>query len=402
MDSKLVRKGAGLEESWEVHEMKLERLFDPDLLAFHLREKNVRQQHHDALPLSVYNYSQRAQYENVWDSCVEQCRGLVVDDSGEVVARPWRKFWNLATGLRPETMPANLPTFSPEITTKLDGFLLVLSWYDNQLVFSSRGSFVSAHAKWANDFWKARHDATTLPAGKTCLFEGLCADLRIVVKYPEDSIVLLGVVEIETGRELDYQDRCTVSHVLGCPLAPLHHKSIPELEAEMQTSKEGEGYVVSWLYPDRPSLKLKMRAAEYLRLHRLLTECSPRHVWDALRSGSGIDALLADTPKDFQEWVNGWVMSIGRSYQEIDKAIQCYLLDALGMTLPFSLDGLEPTLERVKNNRDLRRAFAAHVKYLAGPAMEGGVFTRAFSPAAYESWVWRAVEPHGEAFRREG
>jgi RNA ligase len=377
--------------------MKLENLMDLDLLAHHLKAKNVRQQFHPRLPLRVLNYSQLAQYGSTWDSCTKQCRGLVVDDAGEVVARPWPKFFSLADDRFPETLPANLPTFAPEVTTKLDGFLLILSWYDNQWAWASRGSFDSPHARWAAKFWQERHPTTVIPAGKTCLFEGLCADLRIVVKYPEDAIVLLAAVDIEDGHELDYVDRVTIAAANNCPLAPLSHKTIPELEAEMQTSKEGEGYVISWLYPDRPSLKLKMKSENYLRLFHLITGVSPRKVWEALRSGEGIEPLVADTPADFREWVEGWATKLRWDKDELDRGVQdvltCSCL-ALGRT----------NMLAVKADRELRAKFAGHVKFFAHgrDVLQAGAFACAFAgEAAYEEFLWKQVEPSGEAFRRE-
>src|SRR4051812_11954403 len=77
--------------------------------------------------LTVYNYSTKCVYEEAWDEITMAARGLVLDDSGVVIARPWPKFFNLNE--RPETMLAALPQETPELAEKYDGSLVVL-FYD--------------------------------------------------------------------------------------------------------------------------------------------------------------------------------------------------------------------------------------------------------------------------------
>jgi len=50
-------------------------------------------QSHPTLPLTIWNYSRTTQFEGKWDEITIMCRGLVTDDeTGEVVARPFKKF----------------------------------------------------------------------------------------------------------------------------------------------------------------------------------------------------------------------------------------------------------------------------------------------------------------------
>jgi hypothetical protein len=43
-------------------------------------------QTHPTLPLTIWNYTPKVQYENIWDEITLQCRGMVTDDNGNVVA----------------------------------------------------------------------------------------------------------------------------------------------------------------------------------------------------------------------------------------------------------------------------------------------------------------------------
>ncbi len=53
----------------------------------------VYKQVHPTLPLTIWNYSEKVQYDNLWDDITLQTRGLVTDDKGNVVARPFKKFF---------------------------------------------------------------------------------------------------------------------------------------------------------------------------------------------------------------------------------------------------------------------------------------------------------------------
>jgi RNA ligase len=52
-------------------------------------------QTHPTLPLTIWNYTPNTQYSNLWDDITTQCRGLVTDNDGNVVARPFKKFFNI-------------------------------------------------------------------------------------------------------------------------------------------------------------------------------------------------------------------------------------------------------------------------------------------------------------------
>jgi hypothetical protein len=48
----------------------------------------------------------------------------------------------------------------------------------------------------------------------------------------------------------------------------------------------------------------KIKADEYSRLHRLLTQCSNRTIWELLRTGKGVGEIVDRVPAEFAEWVN--------------------------------------------------------------------------------------------------
>ncbi|MFB9080967.1 hypothetical protein ACFFWB_26745 [Flavobacterium procerum] len=55
----------------------------------------VRVNKHPEQDLYIYNYTQNAQFERVWNEITIACRGLILDKDLNVVARPFPKFFNL-------------------------------------------------------------------------------------------------------------------------------------------------------------------------------------------------------------------------------------------------------------------------------------------------------------------
>lgn len=73
-----------------------------DLQTLHKYKEDglLRCQTHPTLPLTIWNYTEKVQYEKLWDEVTLACRGLVtMDETGEVVARPFKKFFNMEEGM---------------------------------------------------------------------------------------------------------------------------------------------------------------------------------------------------------------------------------------------------------------------------------------------------------------
>ena len=66
-----------------------------DILQDYIDKGLVVKQDHPSLPLSIYNYSRTCQYEGKWDHVTMTCRGLILDNKGNVVAKGFPKFFNM-------------------------------------------------------------------------------------------------------------------------------------------------------------------------------------------------------------------------------------------------------------------------------------------------------------------
>lgn len=61
-----------------------------------------------------------------------------------------------------------------------------------------------------------------------------------------------------------------------------------------------EGFVVKW----ESGFMAKCKLTEYKRLHRLITQCSTRTIWELLRAGGDTKEITDRVPPEFSEWVN--------------------------------------------------------------------------------------------------
>lgn len=267
----------------------------------------VLKQTHPTLPLTIWNYSPKVQYEQLWDEILLQTRGLVTDDKGNVVARPFKKFFNLEEG-------KHTPTKEFEVFEKMDGSLGILFRYKNQLVCATRGSFTSEQAIWMQNFVNKYYDLDFLINGITYLFEIIYPENRIVVDYKgEDKLVLLGMIETSSGKEIPYDDYINWPGDLV-----VRHDGIRDYTAlKSKISSNQEGYVIRFSNGDR----CKIKGEEYLRLHKIMTNLSTVSIWECLKNNIPLDTILKDVPDEFYGKIKEYEKFLLNRYEEIEQ--QC-------------------------------------------------------------------------------
>lgn len=281
----------------------------------------VREQSHPTEPLKILSYTDKAQiagaalwedYPSLW-----HCRGLIYNtDHGEIVAQPFKKFWNYGQGAAPK-LDLDEPVYT---TDKVDGSLGILyrEPVGGNLAIATRGSFTSDQARHATDVlrnWYG-YDLYSSPGfGKpprdprgdwhvvddeTFLFEIVYPGNRIVVNYHGiDDLFLLGSVDLEDGTV--YRPSTAAVHLdwNGPRAESLGYNTLREALAAPPRENR-EGIVVSTMYGG-PQLKIKQE--DYVVLHRIVTGLSERRVWQALAAGQTVDQINEPLPDEFHPWV---------------------------------------------------------------------------------------------------
>lgn len=135
-------------------------------------------------------------FEKVWNNATLQCRGLILDDYGNTVALPWKKFFNY--GERAVEIGSHDPV---EIVDKMDGSLGIGYPTPDGWAVATRGSFTSDQAIWATNYLRKMPKWTWIPnEGYTPLWEIIYPENRIIVDYGNaKALVLLGAVDNEWG-----------------------------------------------------------------------------------------------------------------------------------------------------------------------------------------------------------
>jgi RNA ligase len=357
--------------------MKLSELLDVELLEKHTRNRVVNAGHHPALPLTIYNYGQKAQFDNIWDDVTCKTRGLIVDKTtDEVIARPFAKFFNLQTLDRPETCFANLPATAPEVTEKLDGSLGILYRYKGFTGIATRGSFQSDQAAWASAWYNKNMPAAVWPVGWTPLFEIIYPDNRIVVKYDSAGLTLLAMVNIETGAEVAREALVHYAFLNSCPVVfQRYGKDWHNLAAE--NTPNAEGYVLTWPNPGTPPFKVKVKFEEYFRLHRLLTGITPKAIWENLRDGLYTTWMTDHVPEHYAVWINYWRDGLVSEFGRIEQKA-----NAIYATCPLPKEGKDP---------ETRKKLAAY--FTAGELGKiAGVLFAMLDGKDYTPVIWKMVK----------
>jgi RNA ligase len=271
----------------------LDHVFAPHALTEALQMGHVRAQTHPELPLTIYNYTETCAFAGAWTPVTLACRGLIVDASQDVVARPLPKFFNHGQTGAPAVMLDEPVT----VTDKADGSLGIIYPVPDGFAVATRGSFASDQAVHATQVLNTRYKDWAPPAGRTVLVEIIYPGNRIVLDYNGlDDLVLLGAVDIVTGRSFG------PASVPDWPGPVVESFSYPTFGAALAapTRPGKEGLVI---HVTATGARVKIKYDEYVHLHRIITGLSARRVWEALGAGSTVEEIAAPLPDEFHEWV---------------------------------------------------------------------------------------------------
>jgi RNA ligase len=261
--------------------------------------------------LTIYNYSQKTQYEGYWTPETLAARGLVLNSNGRVVARPFPKFFNAE-----EVDSKEIPLLPFEVYEKMDGSLGIFFWYaddDSEKlhpVFASRGSFTSEQAVkgWELLQRLPYHD---LHYGHTHLFEIIYPENRIVVDYgKEEKLVLLGIIH-NGGREVPREN---IEEQLGHSFELVKVYNITENWRSLKSQNEPnrEGYVIRY----SNGFRMKVKFEDYVRLHQIVNGTSNIAIWEVLKTGGSIEGMLEQVPDEFFDWVKSTEASLRSAHEE--------------------------------------------------------------------------------------
>lgn len=263
-----------------------------------VRDGYIKRNMHPNGRLVIYNYTSRTQYDHKWNPATLACRGLICDLDGNVVARPFGKFFNL------DEMK-DVPEEPFEVFEKLDGSLAILYHYCGRPYIATRGSFDSPQARWSN-VWLRANMPPHLDETRTYLFEIIAPDFRNIVHYGDlEGLFLLGVIDTVTGKELpiDNLGMVTAKRIEG-------KGDFGRLKDEI--SKSHEGYVIRFAGGTRA----KIKSDEYIRLHAIAYGMDEKYILDAVINGDDIAQAIDGVPDEFNDWIAATAKKFHKHYAD--------------------------------------------------------------------------------------
>lgn len=292
--------------------VNLADVFDLDLFSEMLSQRYIKQTAHPTLPLSILNYTAKTQFDRVWNSVTSQCRGLIVDVNGQIVARPFPKFFNAE-----ETDISSLRGHVFTAHDKMDGSLGILYPVGDGYKIATRGSFVSQQAMEGTSIWEYKYVDAAINPSWTYMFEIIYPDNRVVIDYDGvRDLVLLGAVDTNTGStvpldelRVGWRGPVTVERV---------YRDLDE--ALLGRGEVGsEGLVLHFPATDT---RVKIKRSEYVRLHRLYTDVSERRIWEELSQQHSLDDWLHEVPDEIFGFVRSCVEKLNKKHAQLKSELQ--------------------------------------------------------------------------------
>jgi RNA ligase len=288
-------------------------------------------QTHPTLPLTIWNYTEKVQYEGLWDEITLQCRGLITEDTtGTILVRPFRKFFNYEEVVGKDMIPTKGDYVY--VQEKMDGSLGILFNYEDQWIMATRGSFASEQAIKGLEIVKSKYFLGSWAKEYAYLVEIIYPENRIVVDYGEEKVTFLSVVLNESWKwkptddtELHWTTAKMILHANGVKdnlvKTEQHFSFSDELYKSLKEKNESnkEGFVLRF---QPGNFRMKIKFEEYVRLHKVMTNLSTTAVWEVLSNGGNMDDLLKDVPDEFYFKINEYEKSLIAQFNKLEEEYQ--------------------------------------------------------------------------------
>lgn len=283
-----------------------------------IEEGYITSQAHPIRPIRVYKYTAKTEYERYWNEYTSVCRGIVLDEEGNVLSKPFNKFFNY--GMVEQDVVNRIDSgMSYKIYEKLDGSFIKTTMYNNELIFSSMCSFTSDQALKAKElFFNSVYFLNLgivegLLEKYTFMFEVIYPENRIVLNYgTKEQLVLIGVIETATGKEVDISEFSNYFNTVKL----YEEKTLEQILVEDEEGREG--YVVAF----EDGFRVKVKFNNYVLLHRVVTGLSNKSIYDVLATGQNLLEFLETIPDEYYDMVKVEVERLQSEYDVLLKS--CY------------------------------------------------------------------------------
>ena len=136
-----------------------------------------------------------------------------------------------------------------------------------------------------------------------------------------------------------------------------------------------EGFVVRFTNGDR----VKIKGAEYLRLHKIMTNVSTTSIWEIMSEGGNLDEILNNVPDEFYNKIKQYENTLKYGYYQYWN--QCSKMYEYFRYGKYGDKEVEPT----------KKEFAEHIKD-KHPIIKSIMFAM-WDGKQYDKIIWKALRP---------
>jgi RNA ligase len=306
---------------------------------------------------TVINYAVVFEETFLWDSndpvgsaIRRECRGIIFNQDGELISRPYAKFFNV--GEKPETQLNKVNLYESHIVLeKLDGSMIrPIPTVEGFNLATKAG--VTDISQQAEEFISDKpHYAKFIHSmfdGKlTPIFEWVSRKNRIVVDYENDNLILTAIRNTEMGNYLPHFNMLDLAEHWNIPVVQavdgLAVQNIELFVKQIREWEDSEGVVLRF---DTGHM-VKIKADQYVLRHKTKDSISQeKNVISILLNDDVDDLIPLLTPEDatrIQEFQHAFWLSfedvageIYDLYRQIDKgqSQKDFALFAVSSVLP--------------------------------------------------------------------
>jgi len=335
-----------------------------------------------------FKYTRETVYASDWDEITLTSRGIVFDsETGEIVARPFDKFFNYGELIDSETgelteLAKKVMKYQKKIDIrkilksirfhtmeKVDGSLGIVFWnpYLKHWQLKTGGSFDSDQAIWGQRWFDQHIKKELLNPKKTYLFEIVYNEDFHPIRYDFEGLVLLAVIDNETGEEEHITGLRVYANAWGIKMAEIYEFDTFNEARNIATKlpSNQEGYVIT--FPEH-GFKVKVKSDEWCQLAKMLECLSEWNIWVAYDCEKDFFHANVDKTKGYKP-IDDEVLYIPEEFPELREYAESVRKRVAELTEVVVSEARE-TMKAVEDQRSRYEYATAHYKSDVGAIMQ--------------------------------
>ena len=256
---------------------------------------------------------------------VQECRGLILErNSWKVMSLAFTKFFNSEEG-----NAHKVDWNTAHVLEKLDGTCIQvyydwnnMTWYagttgtaDGEGEVNNKTGTTFNQLFWKTIKEKYNLEASKFNAGYTYVFE-LTTPYNIVVKpHGESSATLLTVRNLETLKEVSFEELTTIAEELGVPRVKSYDLNAKNVGALIKTFNGMDSFFEGYVIVDINHNRVKVKSPKYVAIHHLKNRTAEYAIMDVIKANE-VEEFISVIPERQKE-----VLLLKKNYDKLSEKL---------------------------------------------------------------------------------